>query len=316
MRGITKKAVFTAPLILLLFIIFVYFLFPGVTLKLLINLERGLAGLEQKSVDVGKLHFEYLEGGDGDTLVLLHGFGGNKDNWTRVARYLTPHFKVIAPDLPGFGESTRDPDASYTYASQVDRIHQFVKALGVDKFYLGGNSMGGNLSGNYTAKFEADILGLWLIAPGGVISPEPSELSLKLKAGQNPLVAKNTDEYDQLLDFVFVKKPFIPGAIKKGLTQEAIDNSPLNKIIFKQITSTDTNNFVPLEVLLKNTETKTLILWGDHDRVLHVSGAKVLEAAMPNAKTVIMKDIGHIPMVEKPEESANIFLSFLGVEGS
>jgi len=65
-------------------------------------------------------------------------------------------------------------------------------------------------------------------------------------------------------------------------------------------------------VLLKNAQTKTLILWGDKDRVLHMSGAKILESVMPNAKSVIMKNVGHVPMVEKPKESANIFLNFLG----
>ncbi|MFC1878163.1 alpha/beta fold hydrolase [Thermodesulfobacteriota bacterium] len=119
-----------------------------------------------------------------------------------------------------------------------------------------------------------------------------------------------------VLDFIFVKKPPIPGAIKRHLTKEAIDHRPLNQIIFKQITSANTDNFVPLEVLLKGAKTKTLILWGDNDRVLHMSEAKILKAVMPNAKSVIMKNVGHVPMVEKPEESANIFLNFLGKKES
>ncbi len=69
------------------------------------------------------------------------------------------------------------------------------------------------------------------------------------------------------------------------------------------IGSVDPDNLVPLEILLKNAQTRTLILWGDNDRVLHMSGAKVLESAMPNAKSVVMKNVGHVPMVEKPEES-------------
>lgn len=275
-------------------------------------MERRAAGLEQKSIDVGTLHFEYLEGGKGEVLLLLHGFGGNKDNWTRVAKYLTPHFKVIAPDLPGFGESSRNMEAAYTYAAQVDRLHEFIKALGVSRFHIGGNSMGGNIAGNYTAKFVHEISSLWLVATGGIISPQPSELSQRLKSGdRNPLVVENAEEYDQLLDFIFVKKPTIPGAIKRHLVQEAIDHRPLNQIIFKQIASSNTDNFIPLEVLLKNAQTKTLILWGNNDRVLHMSGAKILESVMPNAKSVIMKDVGHVPMVEKPEESANIYLNFI-----
>jgi abhydrolase domain-containing protein 6 len=312
MSRTTKRLLVAVPVIIILALISCYLLFPGATFKILRNIERSKAGLEQKGMEVGKLHIEYLEGGKGEVLLLLHGFGGNKDNWTRVAKYLTPHFKVIAPDLPGFGESSSDKEATYTYAAQVDRIHEFMKALEVSLFHLGGNSMGGNIAGNYTAKYENEISSLWLIATGGIVSPQPSELSQKLKSGdRNPLIVENAEEYDQLLDFIFVKSPPIPSAIKRHLVQEAIDHRPLNQIIFKQITSIDPDNFIPLEVLLKDAQTKTLILWGDNDRVLHMSGAKVLESVMPNSKSVIMKNVGHVPMVEKPEESANIFLKFL-----
>ena len=309
----TIKILVAIPAVILLILTALYFLFPGTVFRILLNSERKSAGLEQKSIDVDNVHYAYLEGGKGEVLLLLHGFGGNKDNWTRIAKYLTPYFRVIAPDLPGFGESSRDKDATYTYTAQVNRLHNFIKALGIRKFLIGGNSMGGNIAGNYTARFEDEIICLWLIATGGVISPQPSELSQMLKSGdRNPLVAGNAEEYDQLLDFVFVKKPVIPGAIKRYLVEEAISHRPLNQIIYKQITSANTDNFIPLEVLLKGTQTKTLILWGDKDRVLHMSAAKTLESVMPNAKSIIMENVGHVPMVEKPEDSANIFLSFLG----
>ena len=307
------KFLVAIPAAILLILAALYFLFPGTVFQILLNSERKSAGLEQKSIDVDNVHYEYLEGGKGEVLVLLHGFGGNKDNWTRIAKYLTPYFRVIAPDLPGFGESSRDKDATYTYSVQVARLHNFINALGIRKFLIGGNSMGGNIAGNYTARFENEIICLWLIATGGVISPEPSELSQMLKSGdRNPLVAGNAEEYDRLLDFVFVNKPVIPGAIKRYLVEDAINHRPLNQILFKQIASVYTANFVPLEILLKDNPTKTLILWGDKDRVLHMSAAKKLESVMPNAKSVIMKDVGHVPMVEKPEDSADIFLSFLG----
>ena len=121
------------PAVILLMLVALYFFFPGAVCRVLLNSERKSAGLEQKSIDVDNLHFEYLEGGQGEVLVLLNGFGGNKDNWTRIAKYLTPYFRVIAPDLPGFGESSRDKDATYTYTVQVNRLHKFIKALGMLK---------------------------------------------------------------------------------------------------------------------------------------------------------------------------------------
>lgn len=309
----TRKKVFLLiPLAILLGLVVVYFLFPDVAFRLLRNTERRAAGLEQRSIEVGGLRIEYLEGGEGDPLVLLHGFGANKDNWTRIGKHLTPHFRVIAPDLPGFGESTRDPEADYTIAVQAERVHAFARALGIKSFHLGGSSMGGNIAGAYAARYPNDLISLWLIAPGGVASAEPSEMLQRLKAGEpNPLFANNVQEYDRLLDFVFVKRPFIPGPIKRHLVQEAIENHPLNRRISKQIKAVQAS---PLEALLDGLPVPACIVWGSGDRVLHVSGAKVLQSVMPKAEAVVMEDVGHLPMIERPKETADFYLRFLDLD--
>ena len=96
------------------------------------SMERSRAGLVHKDVTLSDgTRIAYLEGGSGEPLVLVHGFGADKDNFTRVARWLTPHYRVIAPDLVGFGESTHLPDADYHYAAQAERVRAFVQALGL-----------------------------------------------------------------------------------------------------------------------------------------------------------------------------------------
>ena len=311
MSKIKKKTLLLIPFAILLGLVAAYFLFPDVAFRLLLQVERRVAGLRENSIDLRGLHIEYLEGGQGDALVLLHGFGGNKDNWTRIGKHLTPHFRVIAPDLPGFGESTRDPEADYTIAAQTERVNVFVRALGLKSFHLGGSSMGGHIAGTYAARYPKDLMSLWLIAPGGVSSAEPSELFRRLKAGEpNPLAARDAEGYDRLLDFVFVKRPFIPGAIKRHLVQEAIENRPVKLRIFKQIRK-EGKETLPLESLLDGLPVPTLIIWGDQDRVLHVSGARILESVMPMAKAVVMEDVGHAPMIEKPKETAAFYIRYL-----
>ena len=305
-----KKILILTPLIILIGLVGVYFLLPGVMVDLLQTIERSAGGLEQHSINVNGLRIEYLEGGKGDALVLLHGFGANKDNWTRFGKYITPHFRVIAPDLPGFGESSSNPDADYTISAQAERVNAFVQALGIKSFHLCGSSMGGSIAGAYASTYPKELKSLLLIAPGGVASSEPSEMFQRLKEGKpNPLIAKTAEDYEQLLDFVFVKRPFIPRPIKKYFIQEAIKHQPLNSKIFKQIAGS--RDVPPLEVLVKGLPVPTLIIWGTHDRVLHVSGAKILEAVMPNAKAEVMDNIGHLPMIEKPEETAKLYLNFL-----
>ena len=289
----------------------VYYLFPDVTFRFLLKAERSLAGLQQHHLETQGLHFEYLEGGQGDVVLLLHGFGANKDNWTRISRHLTPHVSVIAPDLPGFGESSRPPELEYTIAAQADRLHAFVRKLGISRFHLGGSSMGGYIAGVYAALYPENVISLCLVAPGGVVSAEPSEMHRALSAGKsNPLVVESVADYERLIDFIFVQKPFIPGPLLRELARDAIKSRPLNQKIWTQIM--ETSKKAGLEDALKGTTVPALVLWGDHDRVLHVSGAKILDSVMPNAQVAILENVGHLPMIEKPAETADIYLKFLG----
>ena len=116
---------------------------PEGTAQFTVDLERKGAGLEAKSIAVNGFQIHYLEGGTGEPLLMIHGFGANKDNWTRIGRYLTPHYRVIALDLPGFGDSSKPVEAGYRYADQLPRIQAFAEALGLKQYHVAGNSMGG-----------------------------------------------------------------------------------------------------------------------------------------------------------------------------
>ena len=308
-----RYIVLIALLTAILAVVVVYYAFPDVAFNLLLKAERINAGLNQHGIEVEDMHIEYLEGGQGDVILLLHGFGANKDNWTRISNHFTPHYRVIAPDLPGFGESSRRPDANYTIAAQADRVHAFVRAIGVKRFHLGGSSMGGNIAGVYAARHSENVISLWLVAPGGVVSAEPSEMGRELDEGKpNPLVVNSVEDYDRLLDFVFVKRPFIPGPLLKKLAEDALKNRPLNQKIYRQIDFERRRS--GLEITLNGSVVPTLIIWGAEDRVLHVSGAKVLESVLPKAQVAIMKGVGHLPMIEKPAETAEIYIRFLREE--
>src|SRR6185312_4075249 len=99
----------------------------------------------------GNTRWSYYEGGDGPTIVLLHGFASSKEVWLPVAKLLTPHFHLIIPDLPGWGESSRNADAGYDIDAQASRLDAFVQALRLQRFVLVGHSMGGAIAGVYAA---------------------------------------------------------------------------------------------------------------------------------------------------------------------
>ena len=102
------------------------YLSPAALLASVQFTERQLAGLTSRQVQVGEFNLHYYEGGPqgAETILMVHGFGADKDNWLRFSRPLTARYHVIALDLPGFGDSSK-PDASYDVGSQVERLHAF-----------------------------------------------------------------------------------------------------------------------------------------------------------------------------------------------
>lgn len=303
-----KRTILIAVLVLLLVPVVLYVVFPEALVELAVDLERKSSGLSKGSVEIGDHTVHYLEGGKGETILFVHGFGANKDNWNRLAKYLTPSYHVVAVDLPGFGESTKRQDASYTIVAQVERLDKIAEALSLNSFHVAGNSMGGNISGKYAARFPEKVLSLGLFNSGGVPAcPRKSELSKLLEEGENPLLVETPEDFDKMIRFAFVKPPWFPGIVKKALAKEWMKSKSFNEKVFREIFR-EGSALVPD---LPKIQTRTLILWGDTDRLIDVSCTEVLEKGLQNSTTVIMKDCGHVPMMERPEETSRHYMKFL-----
>ena len=268
--------------------------------------ERSLAGLARKETTLADgTRIVWLEGGTGAPLVLVHGFGADKDNFTRVARYLTPHYRVIVPDLVGFGESAHRTDVDYRYAAQAERLHAFVQSLGLSRIDIGGNSMGGGIAMSYAAQHPDEVASLWLIDCAGIAAAPPSELAkIVTSTGTNPLMITKESDYPAFLHFVMSDPPWIPGSVMDVLARERIANRALESQVFRQI-ATDS-----VDAAVKGLPTPTLITWGEDDRALSVGTVPVLKTLLPNAQAVVMPHIGHAPMIERPEQSAEDYLRF------
>ena len=284
---------------------FVY-LAPASATRLFLTLERRQAGLERKEIDLPDgTHYVYLEGGQGEPLMLLHGFGANKDSFDRVAKFLTPKYRVIVPDHIGFGESAHPPDADYSPAAQAGRLHALAKALGVTDVHIGGSSMGGQIAMSYAVQFRSEVKSLWLIDTAGIWSAPASELRKTIEeTGKNPLLIRTEEEFAGLFPWVMAEPPFIPRPIMNVLAQERIRNFDLEQRIFVQIAGDS------MEERVRGMETPTLIVWGDKDRTINVATAEVLRALLPRSQVIIMPGIGHVPVIERPQQSADDYLRF------
>lgn len=286
----------------------------SILFQYMIKAERSISGLRLQSLKTDELEIEYLRGGSGTPLVLLHGFGADKDNWNRVSSYLTEHFDVIAIDLPGFGSSGNNIALEYDVFSQVSRLKNILDILKIREFHLAGSSMGGYIAGNFSAQYPERIKNLWLISPFGVVGSEKSEMFYAIKNGKNPMILPRTElEFIQLLDFLFVEPPYIPKPIIKHLAIKAEQRVELNTKIYEQIhrmKNGEAHPESPLDQVLRNYNGSVLVSWGEKDRILHVSGANILQKIVPQAQVNIMANVGHLPMMENPKVTANSFLAF------
>ncbi|WP_043310195.1 alpha/beta fold hydrolase [Pseudomonas sp. ML96] len=271
--------------------------------------ERQRAGLSSHELKVDGLTIHYYEGGprDGETLVMIHGFGANRDNWLRFARHFSQQYRVIALDLPGFGESDK-PDVNYDVASQTERLHAFVQTLGISKPHLIGNSMGGHIAALYAARYPDQVASVALLDNAGILSPRKSEMFAMLEDGKpNPLVVRKAEDFDALMRFVFVNPPPLPESLKRHFAAQSMANQQQYDRIFTQLRE----RYVPLEPELPKIQVPALVLWGDQDRVLDVSSIEVMKPLLKKSTIVVMKDCGHAPMLERPEETAQHYQTFL-----
>jgi pimeloyl-ACP methyl ester carboxylesterase len=280
--------------------------FPEKAVQLAVDTERSRSGLVRKEIMLPDgLRYVYLDGGQGEPLMLLHGFGADKDNFVRVARFLTSRYRVIAPDHIGFGESARPADADYAPLAQAERLHRFALALGIGRLHLGGSSMGGHIAITYAALYPTEVASLWLLDPSGVWSAPTSEAQKILsETGRNRLLARNEDEFAQLLAFVMNDPPFIPRPMLNVLARERMKNLALEERIFKAIRADS------VEKRANGMSIPTLIVWGDKDRTLHVATADILHQFMSRSQVIVMRGVGHLPMIERPQQAAEDYLAF------
>jgi len=291
-----------------------WFVFPQLFVTVMQGMLRRANGIAIKSATVDGIEWPYLEGGpeDGDTVVLVHGFGGEKDQWTQMAGHLTKTHHVIIPDLPGFGESgAKGREMSYHTAKQAERLRGFLRAIGVDKFHIAGNSMGGMIALRYAEAFPGDLLSMTLLNNAGIVGKERTELEIALEDGKNLLSVSVPDDVDRLLAFLAHEPLAVPAPFKKVMYEKAKAHEDLHNQIFFEELAVEAQEDA-FNDRLHLIHTPTLIIWGTHDRLLHVTCADVLREGLPKAHCVIFEETGHVPMMEKPKETADEVLGFIG----
>lgn len=285
-----------------------YYSLPHLFKEPLVRLNRTIAGLSEHTVRIGGHQIHYLEGGKGETVVLLHGIFAEKDHWVDFARPLADSYRIIAPDLPGFGESSRLANHSYDYAAQTERLKELLDVIGAGRVHLAGNSMGGTIAALFAIRYPDRVASVAFIgAPHGIRSPRPSEVDHLIDAGEQPLIARDAQGFERMLDRVFARRPFLPYPILHAAREVAVQQAESNVRLWRAQLK---DRFL-LHEHIAGLRVRSLALWGKEDRVFDVSGAAVLQAQLADGDVQIMPDIGHLPMMEAPADAAGRYARFL-----
>ncbi len=307
-----KKILLTLVLVLVGLAIAYHLTPPTKLLDGAMRFEQRLAGLTEKTVTVNEHRWVYLEGGEGPPLLLLHGFSADSNNWLRLSRTLGRHYRIIAPDLIGFGQSSQPSNVDYDIASQARRVFEFADAIGLAQFDVGGSSMGGYIAGLMADQQPDRIRSMLLLAPGGVISAQPSEMfELILERDENPLIVRRVEDFDRTYDFIFSEPPWLPTRVKRGFAERQVDRVSIYDRIFAALRYEST----ALEESVDGLLLPTLIVWGEQDRVLHPSGAAILADILPHSTTSMLPGVGHLPMLEVPKTVAQTYLDWRVQQG-
>jgi len=242
-------------------------------------------------------------------VLFLHGFGADGDCWLRLANVMRRQFCLLIPDLPGFGESEPPQQLRFDIDTQVERLLDFLDATGVGPCIVVGNSMGGYVATALAAKEPERVTALWLMAPLGARSVEPGDVLSDIDEGHmDYLQITSIHQFrKQVIPTMFSTQPWIPGPIVKTLTRRAMERRDLMPEMLRQVRF----DSKPLEEYAQRVRQPVLLQWGDDDQVVSPASLAALEPLLEDVTTTLTKQCGHLPMLEKPGESARQFKTFL-----
>jgi abhydrolase domain-containing protein 6 len=283
--------------------------FPGLVIDGAKQLLLWQSGLQKKEIQVDDHRWVYLQGGEGEPVLLVHGFGAGKDQWGFFPKALTPSYRLIVPDLPGFGESTKIDSASYDIASQVERLSRFVESLGLRSFHLLGISMGGYVAAYYASEHPERVRSLALMGAAGVRSRVESYAWKRYREeGRIILLYKTVAELEELVSALFYDPPLLLPSFKRYFAEKGRLNYRFHEKILREMQK---GGMDLLEGRLAKVEAKSLIIWGADDQILHVSSVERFQSQLRDSKTLILEECGHVPYFEREETTIKAYLEFL-----
>lgn len=278
------------------------------------DLKIAYANDASKFIEIDGMQVHYRDEGKGFPIVLVHGTASSLHTWDDWSKELLKTNRVIRMDLPAFGLTGPNKTADYSIKAYTSFLNDLLTKLHVEKFYLAGNSLGGNIAWNYAAEHPDKVEKLVLVDASGLPTnkPQPAIFKMAKTPFLNSLflyvtpkffIKKNMEEVyadgSKITDELVTR--YHKMALRVGNRQAFIDRA---KIDFKLGSKANYNK-------LKSINTSTLLIWGAQDNWIPLDNGKRMDSILPNSKLVVLENSGHVPMEENPQESFAFLNEFL-----
>jgi pimeloyl-ACP methyl ester carboxylesterase len=272
--------------------------------------ERIAAGLSRGTVEAAGHRWVYAwrdaDAPGAPTVVMLHGFTGSKENWYPLARALGGRYRLLVPDLPGWGESQRKPGEDYGFSAQAERVAAFLRALSPDRpVVLLGHSMGGGIAALVAARLPELVAKLGLLDAAGVRFRD-NRFGRAVLAGQNPFAVDDAASLQRYIDTVFFDpdaKPWIPWPASAALIARRRADAGFEQAVLDRI-GRGPDSLLPGEAAARIRQ-PTLLLWCRQDAVIDPSALDLYAARIPQARGVLLDGCGHMSLMERPRQVAD-----------
>lgn len=245
------------------------------------------------------------------TLVMLHGYTGSKENWYRLCASLGRRYRLVAPDLPGWGVSQRDAGGDYGFAAEAEHVAAFLRHVADRPVVLLGHSMGGGIAALVAARHPKLVGKLVLLDAAGVEFAE-NRFGLDVLDGGNPFGIDDDASLERYLSILFherVSRPALPWPGSWALIASRRRDAGFEQSVLDRIGRGD-ERFLP-EREAARIRQPTLLAWGAHDQVIDPSALEIYARRIPHARKLLLARSGHMTLMEEPDAVADAVVALV-----
>ncbi|MBO9694982.1 MAG: alpha/beta hydrolase [Sphingopyxis sp.] len=263
-----------------------------------------------------RIHYRDQGRADGPAIILIHGANASLHTWEPLVKRLGTGYRIVTLDLPGHGLTGATPDTDYSAEGMMDAVDVVAAKLGLDHFVLGGNSMGGWVAWRYALAQPARVDALLLIDAAGMplrkgekrpesnvgfrVLEYPVGRWLATRVTPRMLVEQSlrgSVERQEIVDDAMIDRYWellrFPGNRPATVLRARMDREPA------------------MAARVGEIRVPTLILFGDRDRLINPTAAKTFNERIAGSEVVLLPGIGHLPMEEAPDATADAIAGFL-----